>query len=154
MRRVDQHVPLLTFLHFASSSEHHLVSLCRIAEQSTAGSRKMQSHSAFHRHTFSIPNPSRRYTNSSPRQAIKPASLSKILLSALAVTASKTVVLDTPFADGGGAGFLVLAFWAGRAANEARNEWRRRAKGKGKATDVARLSGVCGSRSDAAGPPG
>jgi len=92
----------------------------------------MQPHSAFHRHTFSIPNPSRRFTSSSPRQPTRPTPFSKILLSALAVTAGKTIVLDGQTGYGGGAGWLTLAFWAGRIVSEARNEWKQRSAGKGK----------------------
>ena len=92
----------------------------------------MQPHSAFHRHTFSIPNPSRRYTSSSPRQPTRPTPFSKILLSALAVTAGKTIVLDGQTGESGGTGWLILAFWAGRIVSEGRNEWSRRRKGKGK----------------------
>ena len=92
----------------------------------------MQPHSAFHRHTFSIPNPSRRFTSSSPRQPTRPTPFSKILLSALAVTAGKTIVLDGQTGYGGGAGWLTLAFWAGRIVSEARNEWKQRSEGKGK----------------------
>jgi hypothetical protein len=98
----------------------------------------MQAHSAFHRHTFSIPNPSRRFTTtSSPRQPIRPARLSKILCSALAVTASKTLVLDSTGRDEGGAGWLVLAFWVGRLISEGKNEWTKRSKGKGKEKEVS-----------------
>ena len=92
----------------------------------------MQPHSAFHRHTFSIPNPSRRFTSSSPRQPTRPTPFSKILLSALAVTAGKTIVLDGQTGYGGGAGWLTLAFWTGRIVSEARNEWKQRSEGKGK----------------------
>lgn len=94
--------------------------------------KRMQPHSSFHRHTFSIPNPSRRFTSSSPRQPTRPTPFSKILLSALAVTAGKTIVLDGQTGYGGGAGWLTLAFWAGRIVSEARNEWKSRTEGKGK----------------------
>jgi hypothetical protein len=104
----------------------------------------MQPHSAFHRHTFSIPNPSRRFTSSSPRQPTRPTPFSKILLSALAVTAGKTIVLDGQAGYGGGAGWLTLAFWAGRIVSEARNEWKQRSDGKGKERerDVTQLGPV------------
>lgn len=92
----------------------------------------MQPHSSFHRHTFSIPNPSRRFTSSSPRQPTRPTPFSKILLSALAVTASKTIILDGQTGYGGGAGWLTLAFWVGRIVSEARNELLSRGEGKGK----------------------
>jgi hypothetical protein len=92
----------------------------------------MQPHSSFHRHTFSIPNPSRRFTSSSPRQPTRPTPIPKILLSALAVTASKTIILDGQTGYGGGAGWLALAFWAGRIVSEARNEVLSRSEGKGK----------------------
>jgi hypothetical protein len=92
----------------------------------------MQPHSSFHRHTFSIPNPSRRFTSSSPRQPTRPTPIPKILLSALAVTASKTIILDGQNGYGGGAGWLALAFWAGRIVSEARNEVLSRSEGKGK----------------------
>jgi hypothetical protein len=97
-----------------------------------SGVSGMQPHSAFHRHTFSIPNPSRRFTSSSPRQPTRPTPFSKILLSALTVTAGKTIVLDGEKGYGGGAGWLTLAFWAGRIISEARNEWKQRSEGKGK----------------------
>lgn len=103
-----------------------------VVEGAGTASINMQAHSAFHRHTFSIPNPSRRFTSSSPRQPIRPAHLSKILCSALAVTASKTLILGLDSKDGGGAGWLVIAFWAGRVLSEGMNEWAKRSKGKGK----------------------
>lgn len=92
----------------------------------------MQPHSSFHRHTFSIPNPSRRFTSSSPRQSLRSTPVTKILLSALAVTAGKTIILDGQTGYGGGAGWLTLAFWAGRVVSEARNDWKQRSEGKGK----------------------
>jgi hypothetical protein len=123
--RPCSYTPQITILITPTQSQSH-------HRSQVSTSRGMQPHSAFHRHTFSIPNPSRRFTSSSPRQPTRPTPFSKILLSALAVTAGKTIILDGKTGYGGGAGWLTLAFWAGRIVSEARNEWTQRSEGKGK----------------------
>lgn len=102
----------------------------------------MQAHSAFHRHTFSIPNPSRRFTTSSPIKPVRPTPVSKLLLSAFAVTAAKTIVLNSHDVYGGGAGWLLIAFWGGRIVSEARHVWLKRVEGKGKEREGLQIETV------------
>jgi hypothetical protein len=123
----------------------------------------MQAPSAYHRQTFSIPSfpilskrPSLQHlvsghgsgshtsyaSSSSPRHYVKPISMSKILISALAVTASRSWVLNERRSGHhggieddlrtGGAGWVILAFWSARIGAQLREEWRRRRKGRGK----------------------
>lgn len=82
-----------------------------------------------HRHTLAAPI--RHPVNPSSRHSFRPTyPISRLLVAALATTVGKTWVLDH---DGecGGAGWLILAFWAGRVGAECREKWTDR-KGKRK----------------------
>lgn len=130
-------------------------SCSNLGDWPTLGTIAMQPPSAYHRQTFSIPsfpilnkrpsfpqlagfsNNSAASSSSSPRRHVRPVSTSKILLSALAVTAARSWVLYRRGHAGeevqtGGVGWLVLAFWGSRIGAQLRDEWRRRRKGKEK----------------------
>ncbi|RSH94776.1 putative zinc transporter msc2 [Saitozyma podzolica] len=79
----------------------------------------------------SFPVHPRRPRTSSRASKSKPASLTRLLAGAAAIAASKAWVVDDPSGSSGGAGWLVLSYWAGRVVGEMQDA-RRDRKGKRK----------------------
>lgn len=64
-----------------------------------------------------------------------PNSFLRLFIGALAITASKTWVIDNHGGEGGGAGWLVLAYWTSRMFIEGKQVWDGRRR-KGSRLDV------------------